>query len=162
MKIPEMEEFLDMLQEGANPHAVDALSSSDSEPEEVTSTAEPYDDPPNVLAARVDAVTRMLSNESPSSDFLRERQLLPNQTVNMPYTAAEANTVIQACLNEMVAAARNMGADRVHAVPPLAAIDTVGRLLASPRFNKRWTLAARISLHAKLANRARYLLREEK
>ena len=162
VEIPEMDDFLDILQQGANPHSVDALSSSDSEPEEVTSTAEPYTDPPNLLAARVNAVTRMLSNESPSSRFLRERQLLPTQTAQTPYTAGETNTVIEACLNEMVTAAKELGVARVHIIPSQVAIDTVGHLLASPRFSGRWSPAARLCLQAKLANRARYLIRKHK
>ena len=159
VEIPEMDEFLDILQQGANSHAVDALSSSDSEPEEVSSTSDQYADPPNILAARVNAVTRMLANESPSSEFLRKRQLLPTQTAQNPYTVGEINTVIEACLGEMVTAAKKMGAVEGRIIPSQAAIDAVGHLLATPRFNMRWPGVTRTCLHAKLENRAHFLAR---
>ena len=157
MDIPEMDNFLAILQEGANVNAADALSSSDSEAEEVKSPAKPYFDPPDLLEAQVNAVTRLLSNESPGSAFLEERQLLPEQNAHKLYTAGQANTVIETCLNEMVTTGQKMGADGVHAVPSQAAIDMVGALLASPLFNVRWAEAERRCLHTKLMNRAHYL-----
>lgn len=162
VKIPEMDEFLGILQQGANLHAVNALSSSDSEAEEVTSTAEPHAEPPNISAAQVNAVARLLSSESPSSVFLKERQLLPTQTAHKLYSASEANTVVEACNNEMVTAARKMGANGAQIIPTQATIAAVCHLLTSPPFNTRWSPAAEMCLHSKLTNRACYLARKLK
>ena len=153
-----MDSFLDILQEGANAKAVDALSSSDSEPDEVACPA----DPAVIVVAQVNAVTRLLSDDSPRSVFLRERHLLPTQNPYKLYTAGQGNTVIEACFKEMVTAAREMGVDEVFVVPSKAAIDAVGQLLASPLFNMRWSMAAGSCLGTKLRNRAHYFVRQRK
>ena len=121
-----------------------------------------YHDPPDLLNARVNAVGRLLANESPNSAFLRERQLLPDQNSHKVYTNSQVSLVIQACFEEMVRAARRLGEKEHAVIPSPAAIKTVGHLLVSQRYGQRWPQNVKTCLHTKLTNRKHYFVRELK
>ena len=135
---------------------------SSSEDNGESSQTSYYYDPPEILNARVNAVGRLLSNESQKNSYLKDRQLLPDQNSHQTYSPSQVNSVIQTCFDEMINAAKRMGVKGNAVIPSPSAIITVSQLLASPRYNKRWPAGVKTRLHTKLTNRKHYYVREMK